>query len=199
MGVRLPLVATWGAQLDVRPISERGELSAERVAGYVAKYATKGTEAAGAALDHRLREEELDSLAVRPHVARLVRVCWELGGHPDLKQLRLRQWAHQLGYRGHWQTKSRRYSTTFGALRRARAEHARAARLAGAVELDAWRRPLDDGVVLVVADWRFAGSGHRTIADAWLAASAAARAREQRRIAREELTSTVPAALAQAG
>jgi hypothetical protein len=78
VGVRLPLVATWGAQLDVRPISERGELSAERVAGYVAKYATKGTEAAGAALDHRLREEELDSLAVRPHVARLVRVCWEL-------------------------------------------------------------------------------------------------------------------------
>src|SRR6266508_4465667 len=53
VGVRLPLVATWGAQLDVRPIGERGELSAERVAGYVAKYATKGTEAAGAVLDHR--------------------------------------------------------------------------------------------------------------------------------------------------
>jgi hypothetical protein len=126
-------------------------------------------------------------------------VCWELGGHPDLRHLRLRQWAHQLGYRGHWQTKSRRYSTTFGALRRARAEHAHAARLAGAAELDAWRRPLDPGVVLVVADWRYAGSGHRTIADAWLAASAAARAREQRRIAREELTSTVPTVLAQVG
>jgi hypothetical protein len=54
VGVRLPLVATWGAQLDVRPIGEGGELSAERVAGYVAKYATKGAEAAGAALDHRL-------------------------------------------------------------------------------------------------------------------------------------------------
>ncbi len=199
VGVRLPLVATWGAQLDVRPIGERGELSAERVAGYVAKYATKGTEAAGAVLDHRLREEELDALAVRPHVARLVRTCWDLGGHPSLKHLRLRQWAHQLGYRGHWQTKSRRYSTTFGALRRVRVEHARAARLAGAVPLDAWRRPLADSAVLVVTDWRYAGSGHRTIADAWLAASAAARAREQRRIAREELTSTVPAVLAQAG
>jgi Replication initiator protein, pSAM2 len=199
VGVRLPLVAAWGAQLDVRPIDEQGELSAERVAGYVAKYATKGTEAAGAALDHRLVEEELDALAVRPHVARVVRVCWELGGHPDLKQLRLRQWAHQLGYRGHWQTKSRRYSTTFGALRRARAEHARAGRLAGVTELDAWRRPLDPEVVLEVNDWRYAGSGHRTIADAWLAASAAARAREQRCIAREELTSTVPTVLGQVG
>jgi hypothetical protein len=161
--------------------------------------ASKATEAAGAALDHRLVEEELDALAVRPHVARLVRTCWELGGHPDLKPLRLRRWAHQLGYRGHWQTKSRRYSTTFGALRRARAEHAHAARLAGAIELDAWRRPLDPSAVLEVTDWRYAGSGHRTIADAWLAASVAARAREQRRIAREELTTTVPTVFAQVG
>jgi hypothetical protein len=53
--------------------------------------------------------------------------------------------------------------------------------------------------VLEVTDWRYAGSGHRTIADAWLAASAAARAREQRRIAGEELTSTVSAVLAQVG
>jgi hypothetical protein len=35
----------------------------------------------------------------------------------------------------------------------------------------------------------YAGTGYRTVGDAWLAASAAARARERRRIAREELTS----------
>ena len=40
------LTARWGEQLDVRHITEAGdddkELSAEQVAGYVAKYATKG-------------------------------------------------------------------------------------------------------------------------------------------------------------
>ena len=40
---------------------------------------------------------------------------------------RLRQWAHMLGYGGHFLTKSRRYSVTFGQLRRARTEHRRAA------------------------------------------------------------------------
>ena len=42
----------------------------------------------------------------------------------DLATLRLRQWAHALGFRGHWSTRSRRYSTTFTALRRARVVHA---------------------------------------------------------------------------
>ena len=40
-----------------------------------------------------------------------------------LQALRLRRWAHQLGFRGHCFTKSRRYSTTFTALRQARHEH----------------------------------------------------------------------------
>ena len=47
------LVARWREQLDVRHITEaadEGERSAEQVAGYVAKYATKGTEALGARL-----------------------------------------------------------------------------------------------------------------------------------------------------
>jgi hypothetical protein len=40
------LTARWGEQLDVRHITEAGdeqELSAEQVAGYIAKYATKAT------------------------------------------------------------------------------------------------------------------------------------------------------------
>ncbi|MEW2291782.1 replication initiator [Streptomyces sp. NPDC006743] len=40
--------------------------------------------------------------------------------------LRLRSWAHSLGYRGHILTKSRRYSTTYGALREERTDHRRA-------------------------------------------------------------------------
>ena len=54
---------------------------------------------------------------------------------------------------------------------------------------------MTDQAVAVVKEWGYAGTGHRTAGDAWLAASAAARAREHRRIAREELTSTTAAAL----
>ena len=43
--------ARWGEQLDVRNITkdsdQAGELSAEQVAGYIAKYATKATESFG--------------------------------------------------------------------------------------------------------------------------------------------------------
>jgi hypothetical protein len=39
----------------------------------------------------------------------------------------------------------------------------------------------------MVASWRYLGSGYQTTGEAWLAASAAARAREERRAAREEL------------
>jgi hypothetical protein len=90
------LVARWGEQLDVRHITEagdEGELSGEQVAGYVAKYATKGTEALGVTLDHRVCEVELEGLDVPAHVAELVRVCWELGGRRGLGELRLRKWA----------------------------------------------------------------------------------------------------------
>jgi hypothetical protein len=40
--------------------------------------------------------------------------------------------------------------------------------------------------------YRFTGTGYRTLGDAWLAESAAARAREQRRVAREELRTGPP-------
>jgi hypothetical protein len=186
------LTARWGEQLDVRYISEAGdtddqELSAEQVAGYVAKYATKSTEALGVTLDHRVCEVELEGLDVPAHVAELVRACWELGGRPSLAGLRLRAWAHMLGFGGHFSTKSRRYSTTLGALRRARVAYAIRRRRGGTLPLDAWGRPEDDQAVLVVASWHYLGSGYQSTGEAWLAASAAARAREARRIAKEEL------------
>src|SRR4029450_2035096 len=104
---------------EVRNITRRddqaGELSAEQVAGYIAKYATKATESFGAGLDRRLTAaddlEHLDGLPA--HVAELVKAAWVRGGRPELDDLRLRAWAPMLGSRGHWSTKSRRYSTTF--------------------------------------------------------------------------------------
>jgi hypothetical protein len=187
--------ARWGEQLDVRNITraegETGELSAEQVAGYVAKYATKATESFGAGLDHRLQVDDLDHLDELPaHVAELVRACWELGGRPELESLRLRAWAHMLGFGGHWSTKSRRYSTTMGALRRARVAFAKRRRAKDGVPLDAWGRAEDDDQVVIVATWVYAGTGYQTEGERWLALSAAARAREHRRIAREELTTT---------
>ena len=191
------LTARWGEQLDVRQITEAGdddrELSAEQVAGYVAKYATKATEALGVTLDRRIGDGDLDDLDLPAHAAELVRACWELGGRPGLGALRLRKWAHMLGFGGHFSTKSRRYSTTLGALRRARVAYA-IRRRGDTLALDAWGRPEDDQAVIVIASWRYLGSGYQTTGEAWLAASAAARAREARRIAREELRITPRAA-----
>jgi hypothetical protein len=193
--------ARWGEQLDVRNITtgaeQAGELSAEQVAGYIAKYATKATESFGAGLDGRIGAGDLDGLDELPaHVAKLVRAAWELGGRPELEGLRLRAWAHMLGFGGHWSTKSRRYSTTFTVLRRARVAFAKRRRAPDGVPLDAWGRPEDDQAVVVVASWVYVGAGYETEGERWLALSAAARAREHRRIAREELTTTTPSAAA---
>jgi hypothetical protein len=189
--------ARWGQQLDVHNITQGedpGELSAEQVAGYIAKYASKATESFGSGLDRRLTADHLDHLNGLPaHVAELVRAAWELGGRPELEGLRLRAWAHMLGFRGHWSTKSRRYSTTFTVLRRARVQFAKRRRTRDGVPLDAWDRPEDDQVVIVIASWVYVGSGYATEGERWLALSAAARAREQRQVAREELR-TMPAA-----
>jgi hypothetical protein len=187
--------ARWGEQLDVHNITqaegEAGELSAEQVAGYIAKYATKATESFGLGLDRRLGADDLDRLDELPaHVAELVRACWVLGGRRELEGLRLRAWAHMLGFGGHWSTKSRRYSTTFTVLRRARAAFAKRRRAKGGVPLDAWGRPEDDDQVVIVASWVYVGKGYETEGERWLALSAAARAREQRRIAWEELRTT---------
>jgi hypothetical protein len=193
----MALIARWGEQLDVRHITEAGdehELSAEQVAGYVAKYATKATEALGVTLDHRIGEGELEDLELPAHVAELVRACFELGTRPSLVRLRLRKWAHMLGFGGHFATKSRRYSTTLGALRRARVAYAIRRRRGDTLPLDAWGRAEDDQAVIVVAIWRYLGRGYQSTGEAWLAASAAARAREARRIAKEELRTTTSAA-----
>jgi hypothetical protein len=183
--------ARWGEQLDVRNITrddEAGELSAEQVASYIAKYATKATESFGAGLDRRLTGDDVEHLDGLPaHVAELVRACWELGGRSELDRLRLRPWAHMLGFRGHWSTKSRRYSTTMTVLRRARVAFAKRRRAKDGVPLDAWGRPEDDQVVTVVASWIYVGAGYATEGERWLALSAAARAREQRRVAWEEV------------
>ena len=69
-----------------------------------------------------------------------------------------------------------------------------AQRCAEGGQIDPWGRPLDTaedtGTVLLIADWRFAGVGHRTAGDAWLAQTAAANARGRRNAARLALRTT---------
>ncbi|GAB2814496.1 replication initiator protein RepSA [Actinoallomurus bryophytorum] len=159
-------VLTWGAQVDVRPITTTGELSDQAVAGYIAKYATKAAECVGT-LDRRIRPtDDVDRLPVRDHARRLIAECRRLGALPELTDLRLAEWAHMLGFRGHFSTKSRRYSTTLGALRMARIAHNQREH-----QITTGRLPLfEEDQVLVVAHWQYAGQGH-TPGEAFLSAA----------------------------
>ncbi|RKN09398.1 replication initiator [Streptomyces radicis] len=157
-------VLRFGAQADVRPIAAFGadeRLTSSAVAGYIAKYATKGAEAAGATSGRIHHASELVALPLRRHVLRMAGACWWLGGLPEFEPLGLRRWAHMLGYRGHFTTKSRRYSTTLTALRTARATH----RASGTdmVTVGQWRyagRGYDLAGALIAASVRAEGDGH---------------------------------------
>jgi hypothetical protein len=158
----------FGRQLDVRPIRSADfdgptELTERAVASYIAKYATKGAEATTGTLDRPLKFlAELAQLDLSDHARRLVRTAWTLGARRDLDHLRLRAWAHMLGFRGHFSTKTRRYSTTLGALRDARAEWRRAQ---ASTAVDG-----ETDTTLVLSHWVFAGTG-LSAAEAWLSAS----------------------------
>ncbi|WP_420037921.1 replication initiator protein RepSA [Streptomyces sp. cg28] len=173
----------WGTQIDVQPIGALGheELTEAAVASYVAKYATKAAETTGT-VDRRIGElAELDRLPQLPtHTRRLIEACWDLDdAYPDRM---LARWAHMLGFRGHFSTKSRRYSTTLGALRQVRADYrARQDR-----QERGYSEDLDDseGSTLVLAHWTYAGHGH-TPGESWLAASIAREIRDNRELVRE--------------
>ncbi|MEH0585603.1 replication initiation protein [Streptomyces sp. B21-106] len=164
----------FGEQLDIRLIRSADftgptDLTSRAVAAYIAKYATKGAETAGT-LDRTIRNPITDLIGtnVTDHARRMILTCWHLGGLPELEELRLRKWAHMLGFRGHFSTKSRAYSVTLGALRQERADHNEAltrerAALAG-------HSLPDPDTVLVLSHWRFAGTG-LTAAESWLATS----------------------------
>ncbi|WP_245922777.1 replication initiator [Paractinoplanes atraurantiacus] len=95
---------------------------------------------------------------------------------------RLRRWAHMLGFGGHFLTKSRRYSLTFAILRGSRVEFRRQ-QSAGPETTEPGEQP----TTLVVNFLQFVGSGWRTAADAMLANTSAAMAREHQEAARAYL------------
>jgi hypothetical protein len=199
----------WGdpdKALDIRPVGVPGDvqITEDAVAAYLAKYATKSTEVTGH-VSKKITAETIGLYTGQSHAGRLIAACWRLGRPPPrrpgesrpayaIRARRwaktrypgLRRWAHHLGYGGHYFTKSRRYSTTFGALRAARTSWRRARFL----EHDqAAVHTAETAVVLT--ELAFVGIGWHTTGDALLANTAAALAREHRRAAREEIRTAV--------
>ncbi|MFE9338591.1 replication initiator protein RepSA [Streptomyces sp. NPDC007063] len=176
----------WGQQLDIQPIAAFGngeDLTEAAVASYVAKYATKAAETTGT-VDRRIgNKEAIALLDVPEHPARLIAACLDL--HYAYPDRRLREWAHMLGFRGHFSTKSRRYSTTLGALRQTRADY-RAAQQREALGLPDPDDAGEETTTLTLAHWTYAGHGH-TPGESWLAQTIARDLADQRDTARQEL------------
>ncbi|WP_026454108.1 replication initiator [Saccharomonospora iraqiensis] len=170
----------WGAQVDCRTIAEQepddpARLVRDRsVSAYIAKYATKGTGHTVGADTPIRSEQHIADLHVSDHARAMIETAWRLGGLPELAGLRLRKWAHMLGFRGHFLTKSRRYSTTFTALRDVRRDHR-------------FRRDLaelgihDPDEITVMNDWSLVDIGYRNEAERALAEAIADRAIHRRK------------------
>ncbi|HEX3781017.1 MAG TPA: replication initiator [Pseudonocardiaceae bacterium] len=170
---------TWGQQVDVKTIrptdAERietgqGEITDYALAGYIAKYATKGTSTSEAA-DRPIRSEvDIENLSISEHHRAMIQTAWDLGGLPGLGFLR--RWAHMLGFRGHFLSKSKHYSRSFQDLRAERAEWRHAELLE--------RFGVTDDDIIVINDWRTTGAGYNSEAERELASAIYERIREQR-------------------
>src|SRR6478752_2027781 len=121
----------FGDQIDIRPLRHgiddqaadggaddgAGPVTSGMVAAYIAKYATKAAEDFG--LDSTVRTALIaQQVGLRPHVAAMILAAEQLSALPEYDGLL--RWVHMLGFRGHFTTKSRRFSVTLGSLRQAR-------------------------------------------------------------------------------
>jgi hypothetical protein len=187
-------VLVFGTQVDARAVTTARRtddpttaLTPEQVAGYLAKYATK---AATDTTDHtnshlRRIQRTADQLATR------VEYHWIATGRPTPLKAHpyglLGKWAHELGFRGHFATKSRRYSITLTQLRRARCraqqlltdanQHGQTIDLAS-MQAQLLAADDDTATTLVIGSWAYTHTGWDSPGDAALANAAAAMARE---------------------
>jgi hypothetical protein len=187
----------------------------EMVAAYIAKYATKAADDFGLHSRRLPEGGSLERLNLSDHTKRLLRTAIAIAGQASAvitalgedadavglddtnnaqviadarTWLPILKWLHMLGFRGHFSTKSRAYSTTMGSLRTERRDwrqaHSQDHGLPGqGVESDELEAD-DDSTLVVVRGWVFDGAGWLSTGDAALAASAAARARARREAAR---------------
>jgi hypothetical protein len=190
-------VLGFGRQVDARPVSrtvreglDGHELSAEQVAGYIAKYASKSA------------EDITPTMRDMPHVktlketvARLAYACgtsqtlreWPADNKGRRPYETLGKWEHMLGFPGHFATKSRHYSITRAAIRSERRrfqiaksnrDHAERVHDLTGGDSD---READEETTLIVGQWEYVGMGWTTDGDAALATALAVWTRDHRR------------------
>jgi len=160
-----------GEQLHTRILAgaEDGrELSPGQVAAYVAKYSCKASHEQITTRDSdpdRWRDR-----GIPEHLVQMAAAALRLSKRPGLRGLA--RWVHMLGFRGHFVTKSRGYSTTLSELRAARAAY-RAGQ-------DRPPGDTDDDSMAVLSVWQYLGSGYLNPGDVLLAAGVEASLRAAR-------------------
>ena len=183
----------FGSQIDTQPLTSTNDTEtsglARRVAAYLAKYVTKSVADFGIAA-RRISPQAIAELDIATHTRRILTTLARLAITPG--NAGMLGWLHTLGYRGHITSKSRRYSTTMGALRAAR-HHWRQHRPAdhqpavGADHNPSASPERSTGADGDLEDWRIDGCGHRNDGERLLVHSAAWQARQHRRLARLEM------------
>jgi hypothetical protein len=163
----------FGEQLHTRVVPGAGdgdgELCPGQVAGYVAKYACKASHE-----QITSRDSDLDGWRQRGVPEQLVQMAAatiRLSARAGLRGLG--GWVHMLGFRGHFVTKSRGYSTNLGTLRADRAAY-RAKQDEDDELVD------EDDSIPVVGFWQYLGSGYLNPGDVLLAAGVEASLRAAR-------------------
>lgn len=208
-------VLRFGEQVDTQPLTSDPAPSgasgptggdqggaARRVASYLPKYVTKSVGEFGLSLS-RMSPEAVEVLDVCPHVRAILTTLVSLAAS-GARYAPMLAWLHTLGYRGHITTKSRRFSVTLTALRARReawrTDHAGyipAGLLIGEPDdlpAVATGAADTDGPLQMGTEWSFARMGHVCAADYYRAVSAAVRAREYRRLARDAYRDDLAAA-----
>ena len=173
----------FGRELDTRPIWRQPfaatgrALDAAAVANYIAKYVTKAVDVPGLP-DTRIRHaSEIDALRCPAHHKRMVAMAWDLGARTSVGDPRLRLWAHSSASAA---TRSPNPAATPSPSATSAANASPPGGSSATPTANATRgtAPSMTRVVLVLANWIYAGTGYTNTSGAELALSSAAHARE---------------------
>jgi hypothetical protein len=165
------LVFRFGRQIDVRAIrgtefTGDGPVTDRHVAGYIAKYATKGAETTTGTLDRRLRLlAELATHDITDHARRLIHTAWHLATRTRHYSTTL---AHLRAERTAWRTSRPDTQTPASASAEPQAGQTGGSpvgdRAGHSTDLAAGHRNTADQRVnsdttLVISHWQYAGTG----------------------------------------
>jgi hypothetical protein len=162
----------FGEQLHTRILAgtqDGRELNPGQVAAYVAKYSSKASHEQ--ITSHHTNPDRWRDRGVPEQLVQMAAVTLRLSERTSLRDLD--RWVHMLGFRGHFVTKSRSYSTTLGELRAARAAYR-------AHQDQPTDNTAGDGATVVLSVWQYLGSDYLNPGDVLLAAGVEASLRAAR-------------------